>query len=264
MPQSNPMTALCAVDFSEQSAGALRCAAAMVKPCNGRVILVHAHSREAPVYFTSGMIADLEKESRHAIAQLGVAVRQWGIREAGDIEIDVKVVEGDPASAILHAAEDAGAELIALGTHGRRGLKRLMLGSVAETVLHWARVPVLTVRTPGVEGRPRKIFCPVAEDDLTRPALERASALAACCESEVVAWTVPAGQNNPSNIMAAAKEIGADLIVIASEHQRFGERTLLGTHAAEFVRQASCPVLTVFTEEKIRHDSPNQMREAAG
>jgi nucleotide-binding universal stress UspA family protein len=59
-----------------------------------------------------------------------------------------QLVEGNPAMEILHMAEMIDADLIVMGTHGRRGLKRFLMGSVAEHVLERARCPVLTVKTP--------------------------------------------------------------------------------------------------------------------
>jgi nucleotide-binding universal stress UspA family protein len=58
------------------------------------------------------------------------------------------LAEGDPAAEIIRAAQETGAELIVMGTHGRTGLQRLLMGSVAEQVLRKASCPVLTVKAP--------------------------------------------------------------------------------------------------------------------
>ena len=68
------------------------------------------------------------------------------VRATGDAE----VVDGSPASAVLEHAEKLGAELIVVGTHGRTGLSRLALGSVAEHVVRSAGCPVLVVRAGSV------------------------------------------------------------------------------------------------------------------
>lgn len=57
-----------------------------------------------------------------------------------------RLVEGEPAAAIVSAAIESGADVIIMGTHGRRGLQRLVLGSVAEHVLRHSPLPVLVVR----------------------------------------------------------------------------------------------------------------------
>ena len=70
-------------------------------------------------------------------------------REAG-VKVDPNLRQGDPASQIIDACAELGADLIALTTHGRGGIKRWALGSVTERVLRSAAVPLLVVRT----GRP--------------------------------------------------------------------------------------------------------------
>ncbi len=71
--------------------------------------------------------------------------------EDAGCKVKVAVRHGDPAEAILQAAEDVNATMIAMGTHGRQGLRRLIEGSVAETVIRHANCPVLTVRAQNPE-----------------------------------------------------------------------------------------------------------------
>jgi nucleotide-binding universal stress UspA family protein len=65
-----------------------------------------------------------------------------------DLKIMYDVLTGDPADKIVEYAADKGVSLIAMSTHGRTGLTRWVLGSVADKVLHGARIPVLLVRSP--------------------------------------------------------------------------------------------------------------------
>ncbi|MEZ4240736.1 MAG: universal stress protein, partial [Myxococcota bacterium] len=67
-------------------------------------------------------------------------------RRAGAPEVDVAVEVGPVVDGVLAAAEELGADLIVMGTHGRTGLARMVLGSVAEGVVHRAHVPVMLVR----------------------------------------------------------------------------------------------------------------------
>lgn len=60
--------------------------------------------------------------------------------------LEVKVVSGNPAAAILHWVEEHTTDLIVMGTHGRSGLRHVLLGSVAEHVVRRAPCPVLTIR----------------------------------------------------------------------------------------------------------------------
>jgi nucleotide-binding universal stress UspA family protein len=68
------------------------------------------------------------------------------IRKAGATNVETSVWYGPPAEAIVEAAELPGVELIVMTTHGRSGLGRLVLGSVAETVLRATTIPILLLR----------------------------------------------------------------------------------------------------------------------
>jgi nucleotide-binding universal stress UspA family protein len=95
---------------------------------------------------------ELEARARHAAERrLALAVdaaRRSGLRAGG------KLVEGAPAEAIVRLARRDRADLIVIGTHGRSGLGRLFMGSVAARVLQLARCPVLTVRKRRARRRP--------------------------------------------------------------------------------------------------------------
>lgn len=74
------------------------------------------------------------------------------VRElAGDVPVDGAIVDGSPARQILTYAEDNDCDLIVMGTHGRSGVDRLLLGSVAERVVRTSDIPVLTVRVGDVD-----------------------------------------------------------------------------------------------------------------
>jgi nucleotide-binding universal stress UspA family protein len=89
---------------------------------------------------TDVVLSSLEKEGTEAVEAIA--------RAAGDAGVDVttEVVTGTPYRDILEYADERGVDLIVMGTHGRRGLDRYLLGSVTEKVVRSADVPVLTVR----------------------------------------------------------------------------------------------------------------------
>lgn len=68
---------------------------------------------------------------------------------AGIAHVESALLQGYPINMILHRAEGRNHDLIVMGTHGRSGIKRAVLGSVAENVLRSAKCPVLVVRTAG-------------------------------------------------------------------------------------------------------------------
>jgi nucleotide-binding universal stress UspA family protein len=87
------------------------------------------------------------------------AAREWSEHQALDylekqaqkarhfgLDVDVLVRSGDPATEILAAADAVGADTIGMATHSRRGLDRLMMGSIAEQVVHLTSMPVLLLR----------------------------------------------------------------------------------------------------------------------
>ncbi len=85
-------------------------------------------------------IATLNDDARHVER---AAIEKYA---SSGVAIETRVLEGSPAAALIEVAQREGADLIVMGSHGRTGLKRLWLGSVAEAVVQEATVPVLIVR----------------------------------------------------------------------------------------------------------------------
>jgi nucleotide-binding universal stress UspA family protein len=103
-----------------------------------RVALAHIFPGADPI---EAQVAAVQ-EAENYVADVAKTLQEQGVRA------EAKVRYGDPAEEILdHAARDH-IDLIAMATHGRTGLKRVVLGSVAENVLRSASVPMLLVRAP--------------------------------------------------------------------------------------------------------------------
>jgi nucleotide-binding universal stress UspA family protein len=96
------------------------------------------------------------------------------------VPIDVSIREGDAVREILEQADAMQADLLVVGTHGRTGFERLVLGSVAEKVLRKAVCPVLSVPPRSDEARPifKRILCPVDFSECSMRALEYAVSMA--------------------------------------------------------------------------------------
>ncbi|TYL36514.1 universal stress protein [Natronococcus pandeyae] len=88
-------------------------------------------------------IEPLEDEAKRAVS----TVEEYA-RQLDDVEVITVVREGDPYETIVAYADDVDADLIVMGTHGRRGLPRYLLGSTTERVIRTVDVPVMAVRTP--------------------------------------------------------------------------------------------------------------------
>lgn len=157
---------LCAIDFSECSGRALQAAAAFADRHDAELSVLHVHQKTTPLVAAGPFVAgELVHPSIGVTnrSQLAVALRNLVSLAAGGVRCNAVIEEaGDVAAAIVDRAVHDHADLIVLGTHGRSGFQRFLLGSVAETVLRRARCPVLTVPlgAPGGAARPlRRILC---------------------------------------------------------------------------------------------------------
>lgn len=140
-----PKNILVPIDFSEQSEKAASAACALAAKTGATVHLLHAYL--IPVE----SVGLAHTVSQHYVEQF-VADSTAQLQElAGKLCPDAilgpfQVVSGDPRAVIVGKAEELHAELIVMGTHGRRGLRRALMGSVAESVAHTAHCSVLVVR----------------------------------------------------------------------------------------------------------------------
>jgi universal stress protein A len=134
---------LVATDLSEPSERVLELAAALARDRGARLVVLHM--AEPPPFVRPGEMARVLQQAGGYRQELEDRLRRF--RPAGlEGRIDYRVEEGTAADAILRLAEVTPCDLVVLGTHGRTGLGRLLLGSVAEQVLRRAVCPVLTVR----------------------------------------------------------------------------------------------------------------------
>lgn len=138
-----------ASDFSPASRPAFRRALDLARANRARLTLVHVYSTYIPMmgegYVGSAqvydkMIADIRTDAQRRLDRLVTQARKNGVRAKG------LLLDGIPHDRIVRAARSTRADLIVLGTHGRTGLGRLFLGSVAARVVTLAPCPVLTVR----------------------------------------------------------------------------------------------------------------------
>ena len=145
--QCPPKTVLAAVDFGDASARALTIAGVVASTFGARLRVLHAERFEPPPYFTIEQIERLKEERRVAQGAATDHLSQFAAA-ASSYHVETVVVDESPVDAILEAS--ATADLIVVGTHGRRGPGRWWLGSVAERVVRAATVPVLVTRAAGM------------------------------------------------------------------------------------------------------------------
>ncbi|MHB0968851.1 MAG: universal stress protein [Thermoanaerobaculia bacterium] len=276
-----PSRILVSTDFSDLATYAVRYAASIASRAKARLTVLYADTFLPPPHFTYAQVTDiansLEVSKQQAKEELDRYVKE---HVPAGIEVETVVVEDLPVSAILDAAEERNVDLIVMGTHGRSGLSRVMLGSVAERVLRETNRPVLTAResTERPAGRIAKILCPMNFSDAAKDALVQAVSLAKLYDAELIVLHVVEPQQRvvtqhemeqlcswipddvrsrcefqqlelsthpAEQIIGAARTFGADLLVIGAQHRRFTDTTIIGTTTVQVTRHAPSPVLTV-------------------
>jgi nucleotide-binding universal stress UspA family protein len=135
------------VDFDEPSQRALAYAVELAKPLGAEITILHAY--ELPYYgFPDGaLIATAEMAGRILVGAQSAVAEMADRHENAGVAIKTLVREGPAPEEIDSVAKEIGADLVVMGTHGRRGLRRALLGSVTETVVRTSSRPVLTVHT---------------------------------------------------------------------------------------------------------------------
>ena len=142
------MTVLVATNFSEESTVALSAAMRLVRRLSSRIRVVLIHCIGLPIHMGEaaealalpGYWQDAEREAARNLETAAAPLR------SDRITVETKTLRGFAGLCILEEAEAINADLVVIGTIGRTGLSRLVIGSVAEHVLHHSRRPVLAAR----------------------------------------------------------------------------------------------------------------------
>lgn len=144
-------------DFSASAVRAEGYAAQLARTLGSRLVLCHVS--DLPAGLDVGALFQPEGQRTPAKVEeyvVGTAKERLEIRaqrlRAQGLTVTCRACMGDVAPTILKEADEIGADLIVMGTHGRKGLAHFLLGSVAEKVIREANVPVLTVRHAEDEG----------------------------------------------------------------------------------------------------------------
>jgi phosphoglycerate kinase len=149
--ETRPRRILLPVDGSEHSLEAARKLGRLIDAEGAEISLLHAQETEA---FAAGKAwIDPETKQHREIKRRQEAERVFALAEAQLARQRLTaghqlMVEGDPADEILRFADEIGADLIVMGSHGRTGIMRVLMGSVSRKVLDQAKCPVLIVRIP--------------------------------------------------------------------------------------------------------------------
>jgi nucleotide-binding universal stress UspA family protein len=174
---------LCPTDFSATSARAFEHAVALAAWYEAALTILHVTSDtivpfSEVAYIGNPMLMDpgVLDQTLSDLSALAAPARRIGLRA------DTEVREGGPAAEILDAARELPADLVVMGTHGRTGFERFVLGSVTETVLRRVPCPVLTVpiHAPAHPGPMffKRILCATDFSPASEAAVRYAASLA--------------------------------------------------------------------------------------
>ena len=270
------------VDFSEESSHALRFAGRLAQHHGATVRLLYADYFVPPVELAASAAVQYAITSDEAAD----SAKKLLISTAGEhlpfgVAFETRVVIDSPVAAIVDEARHCSADLVVMGTHGRTGFRRLVLGSVTESVMRMVNLPLITVSPRTAASRvlitvPR-IVVPIDYTPECREAMLAAAALADgeshiicvrtakdCDDPKVAAseivcmqeWTPPEildrcqykvlPEDHPAEqVLELVKLVRANLIATGLPAKRTTAETVRGTLAERLVERADCPVLVV-------------------
>lgn len=287
-------------DMSELATQAVRFGALLQQRLGAKVTLLYADETYFPVDVLEIPLAYYLDQAPDTREKLLEKLRETAARHFPGADVEALVVQDTPARAIVQTAKDRKSDLVVMGTHGRTGWRRALLGSVAERVLHEIDRPVVTV-TPGLFADGdipaiRRVVCPVNFTYVARDSLQHACSVAEAFDAELTViyvaegvqlpnlpevesafgtWVDPAvrdrvrfrlsvvGDGNPAErVLNASAELAADLIVIGAQHKFFSDATVIGTTTQRITRFARCPVMTVVRHAALEHPADRPVEEA--
>jgi nucleotide-binding universal stress UspA family protein len=287
---------LCPIDFSDTSRHALNHAIEIARWFHSKLVALYVMNPllrvDPPLVFAESPTRTTSDDEQAELDELS----QWLAPVAAGLETEVILDEGAPAARILERTTALRADLIVMGTHGRGGFDRLILGSVAEKVLRKAACPVLTVPPPAIVATQLpydRLLCPVDFSESSVSALQFAFSIAQESDArltilhvlewpsgdelsgqqadtpefrqsveeqtrgslddlvpqEVRVWCKPetkvARGKAYRQILEAAEQQKADLIVMGVRGRNAIDLLLFGSTTNHVVRGAPCPVLTL-------------------
>lgn len=249
---------LCPVDLSEISRGALGYAIALASEYSARLRVLEVLSHPSlPPAVTPPAVTGLTLELRKTLLEEIEQLVQPAV--AAGVPTDVRLEEGYVVAKILEEAESFSADLIVMGTHGRTGFDRMVLGSVTEKVLRKAECPVLTVpvlsrHATDTPLRFHAVLCAVDFSEPSANAVDYAVSLAGHAAARLALITVldwPVIDAEPTRALGstleafrrewethAARELREAVSTATRETTRVEEILAIGKPAREILRVA--------------------------
>jgi nucleotide-binding universal stress UspA family protein len=280
-----PQKILCSLDLTPASEGILRWAGLFAQAFGSHLEIVHADWSDAPYFFTEGQIGNLVAEAAHRRKTLSRQLHHLAEKVLDSrVPFSTSVLDGAAVDAILDHIRITPPDLIVIGSHGRSGLDRLLLGSVAENIARHAECPTLIVKgtalsadAPQLDPQVHKILCPVSLADTAEHSLSIAADVATTLAADLSllhivehnvlppedarqqlchalpdeirtrchATEVVRTGDPAEQIILQARAEHPDLIVLGAAHRTFLEFRTLGRTTERVLRHGPSPVLLV-------------------
>jgi nucleotide-binding universal stress UspA family protein len=269
-----------AVDLGPISPDIIRWSGLFGSTFGSQIEVFHVYWFDYPPYITQSLAESLLSDSelrRKAIEEeLSTLAKEYLPSKA---KWSLGIAEGQTTTALLARLEAEPVDLVALGSHGRSGIARLMLGSVAESLIRSVTIPVLVIRSGSdtrSEPAVREIMVPVNFTSHSKRGVEIGAYLASKFGArlhiihalegqgfrkdtlrQLCDWVPSSSReqceikevvregNAAEQVVLAAREESVDLVVLGAEHRPFLEFTTLGTTAERVVRHCPCSTLVL-------------------
>lgn len=273
-----PRLILVPTDFSETAGLAIRYASALAQRLDAHLLVLHADFFMPPVDFMATAAGEFSATRDFLISEVREQLQRHAETNIHpSVPFDTRLIASSPVTAIVDDANESGAQLIVMGTHGRTGVSRLIVGSITEMIMRKSPVPVIAVNgTSADAGNIRKILCPVEYTDGAKSALRHAAALVNGRSAPIVLLRAIEDVDDPAGyaaellrlhnwvpaelvdrcelkivssrataeaILAMADVTDPDLIVLGAMPNRTMTEVLRGTVAERVMQHSRCPVL---------------------
>lgn len=292
---TKPTRILVPTDFSETACHAMHYAGDLAARIGASLTVLYSDSFLPPLDYS----ATISGWDQTSFDELKWQAEEQLRREAKanippSVQYHAVVRVASAIEGIVTQAREDGTDLIVMGTHGRTGFRRLLLGSVTEAVMRRVEVPVIAVPPTG-ESRPaiRTVICPAVDTEPCIDALELAALIAPADAKFILIGGAPSSVSGEttdltglrdwvpaaiagrcelkvfgsgevtSQIEDYAGRVHADLILATESGNRSAGDLIYGTFAARIIQHSSCPVLTV-NRPTARRFAERQQAQTAG
>jgi nucleotide-binding universal stress UspA family protein len=284
-----PKLILVPTDFSDASTHALRFAARLAERSGARIRLVYADYFVPPIDFAASAAVEYALTSDEAADEAKkLLIRTAEENLPATVTFETRVVIEAPVAAIIDEARHSGADLLIMGTHGRTGFRRLVVGSVTESVMRAINIPIITVSplaaTERIAVNLPRIVVPIDYSPECREAIRVAAELADSKDARIICirtvesdtpdiavgeiqrmqsftpaelidrcqYKLLPGDHPAEQVVEFAKLVHADLIAAGAASARTTAEMMRGTFAERILERSDCPVLVINEQTVLR------------